>query len=221
MYFSARSKRCAPGPTVPRSSTTIALTSGCEPAFSPRRKLGGADRSEFGTRNWPFLHRNFLRFHALTAGLSGGTNRQEKCMNNPNQPKPSQPQQGNPRPGQQQGGGGQKPGQQQQGGGQQKPGQQPGQGGHQGGQQGGRDRGARRRPSSWMAPPARRGHLCVGLMCTAPSNACGHVFSSRELAYDFAWPRPRSRCSISTAIRLTIRPSTLFTSRRSPRAPPF
>jgi type VI secretion system secreted protein VgrG len=86
------------------------------------------------------LRRNFPRFHALTGGLSGGTNRQEKCMNNPNQPKPSQPQQGNPRPGQQQGGGGQKPGQQQQGGGQQKPGQQPGQGGHQGGQQGGMDR---------------------------------------------------------------------------------
>jgi len=54
-------------------------------------------------------------------------------MSNPNQPKPNQPQQGNPRPDQQQGGGGQKPGQQQQGGGQQKPGQQPGQGGHQGG----------------------------------------------------------------------------------------
>ena len=52
-------------------------------------------------------------------------------MSNPNQPKPNQPQQGNPRPDQQQGGGGQKPGQQQQGGGQQKPGQQPGQGGHQ------------------------------------------------------------------------------------------
>src|SRR5262245_39627439 len=40
MYFSARSKRCAPGPTVPRLSTTIVLTSGCEPAFSRRRNFG-------------------------------------------------------------------------------------------------------------------------------------------------------------------------------------
>ena len=44
-------------------------------------------------------------------------------MNNPNQQKPNQQQQNNPRPGEQHGGGGQKPGQQQQGGGQQKPGQ--------------------------------------------------------------------------------------------------
>src|SRR5262249_14182137 len=61
----------------------------------------------------------------------GGWPRQplrRKRMSNPNQPKPSQPQQGNPRPGQQQGGGGQKPGQQQQGGGRQKPGQPPGSG---------------------------------------------------------------------------------------------
>src|SRR5262249_35653302 len=145
-------------------------------------------------------------------------------MSNPNQPKPSQPQQGNPRPGQQQGGGGQKPGQQQQGGGQQKPPQPRGQGGHQGGQgghQGGMDRGARPRGfSSGMAPPVA-GPLCVGLMCMAASSACGHIFSSSELAYDFAWPRPRSRSSISTAIRLTIRPSISFTSRRLPRAPRF
>jgi type VI secretion system secreted protein VgrG len=59
-------------------------------------------------------------------------------MTNPNQQKPDQQQQNNPRPGEQHGDGGQKPGQQQQGGGQQKPGQQPGQGGgHQGGREGG------------------------------------------------------------------------------------
>src|SRR5262249_14994035 len=61
----------------------------------------------------------------------------------------------------------------------------------------------------------------VGLMCMAPSTRSWHVFSLRELAYDFAWPRPRFRCFISTAIRLTIRPSTSFISRRLPRAPPF
>src|SRR5262249_33425747 len=118
------------------------LQAGVNPAFSPRRNFGeiGAGIGASFARAIGLLHRNFLRFHALTSGRSGATSRQEKYMNNPNQPKPNQPQQGNPRPGQQQGGGGQKPGQQQQGGGQQKPGQQPGQGGHQGGQQGGMDR---------------------------------------------------------------------------------
>src|SRR5262249_58206643 len=91
----------------------------------------------------PLLRRNFPKFPALTPGaeLRGlASTREERIMNNPNQQKPNQPQQSNPRPGQQQGGGGQKPGQQQQGG-QHKPGQQPGQGGHQGGQQGGGQHG--------------------------------------------------------------------------------
>ena len=64
-------------------------------------------------------------------------------MNNPNQQKPNQQQQNNPRPGEQHGGGGQKPGQQQQGGGQQKPGQG---GSHEGGHQ----------VASRVAPTARR-----------------------------------------------------------------
>jgi type VI secretion system secreted protein VgrG len=92
-----------------------------------------------------FLRRNFPKFPALTFGaefpLHKASTREERIMNNPNQQKPNQPQQSNPRPGQQQGGGGQKPGQQQQGGGQQKPSQQPGQGGHQGGQEGGGQHG--------------------------------------------------------------------------------
>src|SRR5262249_4454697 len=132
-------KRCAPGPTAPRSSTTIVPTSGCEGAFRPRRNFGeiGPVSVRVSHAQSAVLRRNFLRFHALTSGLSGATSRQGKGMNNPNQREPNQPKQGNPRRGQQQGGGGQKPGQQQQGGGQQKPPQQPGQGGHQGGQQGG------------------------------------------------------------------------------------
>src|SRR5262249_20644503 len=86
------------------------------------------------------LRRNFLRFHALTSGLSGATSRQEKVYEQ-SEPAEAEPTAaGQSAPGQQQGGGGQKPGQQQQGGGQHKPPQQPGQGGHQGGQQGGMDR---------------------------------------------------------------------------------
>jgi hypothetical protein len=118
----------------------IVLTSGCEPAFSLRRKLGGGDIGANFARAIGRFASQLSAVPCVNSRDVWGNHRQEKCMNNPNQPKPSQPQQGNPRPGQQQGGGGQKPGQQQQGGGQQKPGQQPGQGGHQGGQQGGMDR---------------------------------------------------------------------------------
>ncbi len=77
------------------------------------------------------LHRNFIgAFALMPVGKGARGTREEKLMSqNPNQ-------QNDPRPGQQQGGGGQqKPGQQQQGG-QQKPGQQsqePGRGGQQGG----------------------------------------------------------------------------------------
>src|SRR5262245_62963486 len=56
-------------------------------------------------------------------------------------------------------------------------------------------------------------------MCMAARQPPGRVFSAAGLTYDFAWPPPRSRCSISTATRLTTRPSTSFISRPSPRAP--
>jgi hypothetical protein len=109
-------------------------------------------RADFGTKQrrsgqFDMLHRNFVGdLRVDVRGQRSTGTREEKLMSqNPNQ-------QNDPRPGQQQGGGGQqKPGQHQQGGGgQQKPGQQQ-QGGQQkpgqqsqepgrGGQQGGMNR---------------------------------------------------------------------------------
>jgi hypothetical protein len=103
------------------------------------RRIRGdfAAKTSLQSAQTDILRRNFPSLAALT---TWGSNPEGEVMNNPNQQKPGQQQQNNPRPGEQQGGGGQKPGQQQQGGGQQKPGQQPGQGGQQGGQHGGTNR---------------------------------------------------------------------------------
>src|SRR6202040_624921 len=119
----ARSRRRGSAPTAPRSFITTAHTSGCERIRSELARI----RADFSTKQrrsgqFGMLHRNFVGALRVDArGQRSTGTREEKLMSqNPNQ-------QNDPRPGQQQGGGGQqKPGQQQQGGGQQKPGQQQG-----------------------------------------------------------------------------------------------